>query len=196
MEWISWKGFNLLFLPKALSKYFWWTGDKTLGSLRNPMNVETLDVFCDQRRWEVNTLKNQFPQISFRHYLIWLYHTARTFQKCFSYPTICRCSRKLGESHYDNSVWRDHSTYRLCFYGNLINYSKITDSTVCFLILITWSMFRTERSTQVAIAIVWVSVGVICVPTLILHEALPFPLDVNKVSCQRLIFIREEQGKS
>ena len=45
-------------------------------------------------------------------------------------------------------------------------------------------MVRTEKSTQVAIAIVWVSVGVICVPTLILHETLPFPLDVNKVNIQ------------
>ena len=48
----------------------------------------------------------------------------------------------------------------------------------------TLSMSRTEKSTQVAIAIVWVSVGVICVPTLILHETLPFPHDVNKVNIQ------------
>ena len=48
----------------------------------------------------------------------------------------------------------------------------------------TSSMSRTEKSTQVAIAIVWVTVGVICVPTLILHETLPFPHDVNKVNIQ------------
>ena len=44
--------------------------------------------------------------------------------------------------------------------------------------------FRTERSTQVALTIVWVSVGVICVPSLLLHETVPFPSisDLNKVS--------------
>ena len=44
--------------------------------------------------------------------------------------------------------------------------------------------FRTEKSTQVAITIVWVSVGMICVPSLLLHETIPFPSisDVNKVS--------------
>ena len=52
-------------------------------------------------------------------------------------------------------------------------------------LLINYSTnIRTEKSTQVAITIVWVSVGVICIPSLLLHETIPFPSisDVNKVS--------------
>ena len=50
--------------------------------------------------------------------------------------------------------------------------------------------FRTEKSTQVAITIVWVSVGVICIPSLLLHETIPFPSisDVTKVFLLLLSF--------